>query len=295
MGFSQVTGLSPKVFGHPQRQAGFRQRHPQVGGSSEARGGRPLGPHPVLTTVLGDVRRLAPAPTLLLLGALGACSDGPDFGVPDPVTEQGRDIAELWHGSAVAGLVVGAVVWGLIIWSVVRYRRRSDALPSQTPHNIPLEVFYTVVPLLVIAGLVAFTIPTQDRITHVDEEPDLVVDVVGFQWSWEFRYPQHDVVVRTAGSDVDDRPELVLPVGQVVRFDLVTRDVVHSFWVPEFLAKRDLIPGVDNAVQVRIEEEGTWRGRCAEFCGLDHWKMLFEVRAVPAEEFERWLADAGAA
>lgn len=235
-------------------------------------------------------RRLLP---LLLL--LGACADGPDLGVPEPVTEQGRDILELWHGSVIAGAVVGAIVWGLIVWSVIRYRRRSDDLPSQTPHNIPLEVAYTVGPLMVVAGLVAFTIPVQNRVVDVDREPDLEIDVVGYQWSWEFRYEDDAVVVTSAGSDVDDRPELVLPVGAVVRFNLETRDVVHSFWVPTFLEKRDLIQGVDNRLDVTVEQEGTWRGRCAEFCGLDHWKMLFEVRAVPEDEFTEWFEEMRAA
>jgi cytochrome c oxidase subunit II len=252
------------------------------------------GVRAAFATVPGRVRphRLVP---VLLLPALGACGGGPNLGTPDPVTEQGREILGLWHGSVVAGLVVGLIVWGLIVWSVVRYRRRDDDLPSQTPHNIPLEVLYTVAPLMVIAGLVAFTIPTQDRVIDVAREPDLVVEVVGFQWSWAFRYPEHDVTVTTRGAAIDDRPELVLPVGRVVRFRLETTDVVHSFFVPEFLQKRDLIPAVDNAFDVLVEREGAWRGRCAEYCGLDHWKMLFDVRAVPAEEFDEWLADAEAA
>lgn len=236
-------------------------------------------------------RRLAP----LALVLLGACSDGPRLGTPDPVTRQGEDILELWNGSVIAGAVVGAIVWGLIVWSVIRYRRRNDDLPSQTPHNIPLEVAYTVAPLMIVAGLIAFTIPTQNRVVDVDEAPDLEIDVIGYQWSWEFRYGDDEVVVTSAGSDVDERPELVLPVGAVVRFNLETRDVVHSFFVPPFLAKRDLIQDVDNRFDVEITEAGTWRGRCAEFCGLDHWKMLFDVRAVPDDEFAEWYEEARSA
>ena len=156
-------------------------------------------------------RRLLPL-ALPLVALLGACSDGPRFGTPDPVTEEGVQILELWNGSVIAGAVVGAIVWGLIVWSVLRYRRRNDDLPSQTPHKLPVEVAYTVAPLMVVAGLIAFTIPTQDRVIDTSREPDLEIEVVAYQWSWEFRYGD-DVVVTPSGYGVEGRPELVLPVG----------------------------------------------------------------------------------
>ena len=240
-------------------------------------------------------RRILTGLTLAAAALLSGCATGPNFGAPDPTSSEGGEILSLYRGAMWVGIGVGALVWGLVAWSVIRYRRRNDDLPSQTPHNIPLEVAYTVAPLMVVAGLVAFTIPVQNRVVDVNREPDLEIDVVGYQWSWEFRYEDDAVVVTSAGSDIDDRPELVLPVGSVVRFNLETRDVVHSFWVPKFLEKRDLIQGVDNQLDVTVEQEGTWRGRCAEFCGLDHWKMLFEVRAVPEAEFTEWFEERRAA
>jgi cytochrome c oxidase subunit 2 len=93
----------------------------------------------------------------------------------------------------------------------------------------------------------------------------------------------------------DQRPVLVLPVGRTVRFELEAADVIHSFWVPEFLTKKDLIPGVDNAIDVDVVEAGEWVGRCAEYCGFDHWRMTFDVRAVPADEYDAWVAEARAA
>ena len=231
-----------------------------------------------------------PAPPLLLLAAavLGGCAGGPDFGAPEPASRQGDDVLELWRGSVVAALAVGALVWGLIVWSCVRYRRRSDDLPSQTPENIPLEVTYVAIPLLVVAALFGFTMVTQDRVTALADDPDLVVEVTGFQWSWEFTYPTQGVEVV---SDGDVPPRLVLPVGATVRFELESTDVNHSFWVPEFLVKRDLIQGVDNAVDVDVERAGEWTGRCAEFCGLDHWRMGFTVRVVEPDEFDAWVAE----
>ena len=221
----------------------------------------------------------------LVVAATG-CSDGFRFGAPDPVTGDGEEVLELWQGFHWVALVVGLLIWGLVLFSVLRYRRRNDDLPSQSPYNIPVEVAYTLTPLLVVIGLFAFTIDTQQKVTALSDDPDVVVDVTGFQWSWQFDYPEEGITIR---SDGDSPPELVLPVGSTVRFRLVTSDVIHSFWVPRFLVKRDLIPGVDNEIEVEVSEAGQWEGRCAEFCGLEHYRMNFSVLAVPMEYYSVWV------
>lgn len=236
-------------------------------------------------------RRLPPALTALVLLAAAGCSEGPNFGMPDSISEQGDDILGLWRGSVYAALAVLALVYALVVWSVIRYRRRNDDLPSQTPENIPIELLYTFTPLAVVVALFGFTLVTQDRVTALAEDPDLTVEVVAFQWSWEFRYVEEDVVVQSNGVDP---PALVVPVGATVRLRLASSDVVHSFWVPELLLKRDAIPRVDNEMDVTVDEPGEWRGRCAEFCGLDHWRMYFDLVAVPADEFDARLREAAA-
>lgn len=228
--------------------------------------------------------RAVPAVALAVV-ALTGCAV-PNFGAPDPVARQGEQILGLWKTSMVIGIGVAALVWGLIAYSVIRFRRRSDDLPSQHPHNIPLEVVYTVTPLLIVAGLFAVTARTQADITDVTGTPDLAVGVVGFQWGWQFRYDGFTIT----GTD-EDWPEMVLPVGRTVRLRLDSTDVVHSFWVPRFLAKRDLIPGLRNEMDIDVDEPGEWVGRCAEFCGLEHWRMRFSVRAVPPAEFEAWRTE----
>jgi cytochrome c oxidase subunit 2 len=212
---------------------------------------------------------------------------------PDPVTEQADRLLSLWWTSNYLALAVAAVVVGLILFVTARFRagRHDDGRPvSETTHNVPAEVLYTVAPLAVVAVLFGLTLATQGAVSTgaTDGPPDLEVEVTGFTWQWQFRYPEQDVVV--VGT-YEDPPELVLPVGRTTRLHLLTTDVVHSFWVPEFLTKRDLIPGVRNDIDVHVREPGRWIGRCAEFCGLDHHRMRFAVRAVPPAEFDAWLEE----
>jgi len=236
-------------------------------------------------------RRIAPgavaAGTLALL--LSACGDG----LPEPATEQADDTARLWIVFLVAAGVVGGATMALILWAALRYRRRSDELPDQRHSNVKLEALYTAVPVLIVAVLFGLSVVAEEEVTHLSDDPDVVVDVVGYQWQWSFTYP--DERVESLPGPAGELPELVLPVGSSVRFNLVGADVIHSFWVPEFLSKRDLIPGVHNSIEVTVTRPGVWTGRCAEFCGLDHWKMSFTVRAVAPEEYEAWLDERRAA
>jgi cytochrome c oxidase subunit 2 len=219
---------------------------------------------------------------------LGGCTL-PRFGAPKPASRQAGHILALWQGTVIAAACVGALVWGLIIWSIVRYRRRNDIVPNQNPENIPIEVFYTLVPIAIIGVLFFFTMRTQSATSQIAERPDVVVNVIGFQWQWQFEYPAEGVTV--TGNSENRRPQMVLPVGETVQLNLRTTDVVHSFWVPRFLAKRDLIPGIRNRINVHVTKRGTFVGRCAEFCGLDHWRMNFEVRAVSRSEYRAFIDD----
>ncbi len=232
-------------------------------------------------------RRLAVVAALVTTAVVaGACSSGFDFGAPDPVSDQGEKVLGLWRGFHWIALGVGLLIWGLVVFCVLRYRRRNDDLPSQSHENIPVEIFYTVAPLLLVIGLFVFTVDTQQEVVALSADPDVVVDVTGFQWSWQFEYPEEEVTVVSNGVDL---PQMVLPVGATVRFNLESPDVNHSFWVPRFLVKRDLIPGIDNAIDVEVTEAGEWEGRCAEYCGLDHYRMNFSVAAVAPDEYAEWI------
>ena len=216
------------------------------------------------------------------------------LGFPDPVTEEAQRIYDLWLGSVAADSVVGAFVIGLILFAVFRYRRRSDQLPAQIRYNLPVEVLYTVVPFVIIAVLFYYTTVTQNFVnelteTEGDRGSDEVVDigVVGFQWNWTFRYD--DEQVQTTG-DQRNRAELVLPVGEKIRFSETSPDVIHSFFVPAFLFKRDVIPGRENTFEITITKPGSYIGRCAELCGEKHSAMNFLVRAVSPEDYRAHVA-----
>lgn len=219
------------------------------------------------------------------------------FGWPEGITEQAQDMRELWTGSVIAALIVGVLVWGLILYSVVAHRKRSDELPKQTAYNLPLEIVYTILPFLIIAGLFFFTVVVQNRVQERSADPDETIAVNAFKWNWQFVYPETTdestgEPVNTVGTSTEI-PILVLPTDRTIRFEVASADVIHSFWVPEFLFKLDVIPGNengrDNVFEVTVREEGAYVGRCAELCGTYHAYMNFEVRAVSGDQYDAYL------
>jgi cytochrome c oxidase subunit 2 len=244
----------------------------------------------------------AGALTLMALSATACSAEATRLGMPEPITEQGERILTLWQGSWVAALAVGAVVWGLIIWALVFHRKRSDDLPPQVRYNLPIEMLYTAVPFIIIAVMFYFTARDQDYLQKTPEKPDVTVDVIGFQWSWQFDYLGQDaatgkqkrlfsVVGLPAAPDDNpgNKPVLVIPTGKRVQFNIKSTDVIHSFWVPSLLYKRDAIPGEPNAFQITATKTGTYEGRCSELCGLDHTRMLFQLKVVTPDEYQKFL------
>jgi len=223
-----------------------------------------------------------------------------------PITKQGQVSVTLWQGSWVAAWSVGAVVWGLIIWAIIFHRKRKSGFaapppPHQVRYNLPIEVLYTVVPFIMIGVLFFFTARDENYINSLSARPDVTVNVTGFQWSWQFQYPGYrvpssptgDVTINgqpwTPAFGNSQLPLLVIPAHKVVRFNLVSTDVVHSFWIVPFEFKRDVIPGHPNHFEVTPIKTGTWIGRCTELCGLYHSRMLFRVRIVTPAQFTSWI------
>lgn len=226
--------------------------------------------------------------TLLASGCSGA-----RYGVPSSAATQGDDFLALWRVFVpIAGLVV-LLIWGLVLWIVLRSRawKRRDGEPDQEQYHVRLEVLYTVVPLLLVGVLFGLTVVRTDAITATVDDPDETIEVFGFQWSWRFTYLDDGLAV--TGLD-NEAPTLRLPVDRTTRLHLVADDVIHSFWLPEFLTKRDLVPGVENEIDITPTRTGRFMGRCAEFCGLNHTEMRFWVEVLPAEEYDAWIDDARA-
>lgn len=207
-------------------------------------------------------------------------------------------IMDLWVNSWIAALIVGIITWGLIIWCMVAYRRRRNEVgfPRQMSYNLPIEIFYLTIPLFMVLVLFYFTDRDQRAIDARVDTPDVIVDVRGKQWSWDFNYVNEDkydagVQAHLTGEPgiPETLPTLYLPVNKSVELQLNARDVIHSFWVPAFLQKRDMIPGRTNYITLTPTRTGTFDGKCAELCGEYHSEMLFRVKVVEQAEYEAHL------
>ncbi len=221
-----------------------------------------------------------------------AYEDSFSLGFPKPITDEGKKIYDLWLGSAAAALVVGLFVWFLIFFAVIRYRKRSDDLPRQVRYNLPIEVLYTVVPFVIIAVLFYYTAVSENDVNKISKNPDVTIGVIGFQWNWTFNYQDGDPsTVDPSTTGVPGQPaQLVLPTDRKIRFLETSNDVIHSFWVPKFLFKRDVIPGRVNQFEITIRQQGTYIGRCAELCGEKHDRMNFQVKVVSPQEYDTFIA-----
>ena len=246
-----------------------------------------------LTEVAARLRR--PRALLIVIGAVAAttilsgctANEAFFFDMPEPATKEAHTILNLWNGSWIAAWGVGIVTWGLMLWAAVAYRRRhKDEVPEQTTYNMPLELLYTVVPLIMILGLFWFTARDQSELLTMENDQVQTVNVVAYRWNWGFNYLDEDVY--TVGTPAQNAV-LVLPVNEKVRFELTSPDVIHSFWVPDFLFKMDVIPGKTNAFELTPDKVGTYVGRCAELCGVEHSQMLFSVKVVERAEFDAYV------
>lgn len=264
-----------------------------TGPAQRSRGSRRVGRAASLGVLAGTL-------VTLLAGCsasnIGKAFDG--FGWPiEGISKQSQQMYDVWIGSTIAALVVGVFVWGLIFWCIIRYRKRGEELPAQTRYNMPIELLYTITPFLIVSVLFYYTAIVQTNVDKRTPNPDVTVEVVAFKWNWEFRYLNEDArgangqPVSTVGSS-DVIPVLVLPINERVRFTETSRDVIHSFWVPDLLFKRDVLPGdkLRNEFEVDLQQEGSYVGRCAELCGAYHAMMNFEVRVVSQDKFDQFIA-----
>ncbi len=250
-------------------------------------------------------RRLALIGALALPFVLGGCQL-PSFWGYRGSTSQAHDEFTLYAGTFIAAIVVGVITASLIIWSIVRYRRRSDAIPRQFQQHTGLEIAYTVIPIIIVLVLFGFTVVTENAVDNVAPHPAVTVDVYAFQWGWEFNYAGKHVNVE--GETLNDPdpvglnggacapanrclgPGLIVPAGKTVRIYLRSKDTIHGFYVPQFNFSRYAQPGVLNKFDLTVEKTGIYRAQCTQFCGLYHSEMFFHVVALPAAQFQQWLS-----
>ncbi|WP_440131402.1 aa3-type cytochrome oxidase subunit II [Canibacter zhuwentaonis] len=215
-------------------------------------------------------------------------------------TNHTPDITGLWTTSWIILLIVGLIAWGLVAWAAVAYRRRrgETGAPVQLRYNMPIETLFTVLPVVLIIGFFAFTAKTMSDIERPIANPENKVEVIAKRWAWDFNYTKENVhfsgvQVQTdsSGSPVaKTMPVLYLPVNKTTEIALESRDVIHSFWVVEYLYKKDMIPGKTNYMYLTPTKTGTFTGKCAELCGEYHSNMLFEVRVVEQVEYDAYIA-----
>ena len=213
---------------------------------------------------------------LVVLGLTGCANNQfTRIGFPNPITEQGKTVITIWQGSWIAGMAVGILVWGMILWAVIFHRKRSDRLPPQARYNMPIEIMYTAVPFVLIAILFYYTAKDENYLDAVSAKPDVQVNVLGFQWSWQFNYPQYHVTNTGNMYGEGPLPVLEIPTGETVQFNLTSQDV---------------IPGHPNHFTITATKTGTYTGHCSELCGLYHAKMLFTLKVVTPQQFQAYMA-----
>jgi cytochrome c oxidase subunit 2 len=252
-------------------------------------------------------RKLLPG-LAVFLAAGPACADWA-INMPKGVSEMSAETWRLHMQVFWWCVAIGAVVFGAMIYTMVKHRKSRGHQAAGFSHNSGVEVVWTTIPVII---LLIMAVPAADTLVRLEysEDPDITVVITGYQWRWHYAYPNEGVEffsslsresneARRKGSGIDpstvenylldvDNP-LVVPRGAKVRVLLTSKDVIHAWWVPALAIKKDAIPGFMNQTWFRAEETGTYRGQCAELCGVDHAYMPVVVEVVEPEAFQAWL------
>ena len=231
-------------------------------------------------------------------------SDWDALNMREGVTQVSRDVFELHMLIFYICVAIGAVVFSVMFYSLFRFTKKRNPNPSTFHESTKLEVAWTIVPFLI---LIAMAVPASKTLTEIydDEEGEINIQVVGYQWKWEYKYLEDDInFFSNLSTDQDeiynlvpkgenyllevDEP-LIIPVDTRVRFLITANDVIHSWWVPDFAIKQDAIPGFINTAWTRAEETGIYRGNCTELCGKNHGFMPVVVKVVEKDEYNDWV------
>ena len=201
--------------------------------------------------------------------------------------------------------IITIFVTALMIWVAIRYNAKANPTPSKTTHHVGLEIAWTLLPVII---LFAIAVPSFKMLYYLDrvEEPDMTLKVKGYQWYWQYQYPDHGDLSFDSYMIPDDEIDeskgqkrllstdnvVVLPIDTNIQILVTSADVIHSFTIPAMGFKKDAVPGRTNETWVRIDKPGTYYGQCSQICGINHAFMPIEIKAVTKEEFEQWLITA---
>ncbi len=212
------------------------------------------------------------------------------MGYPKGVSSVNDISLSLWQGAWIAAGVVGVITLILILWPAIFHRKKpgQPEFPKQTQYNIPVEIVYTVIPFLIVAVLFYFTAVKENEIVKPKTPAQHEITVEGIQWSWQFGYPEagKDAVV-TGTPELP--PTLYMPLGESVRFKITSNDVVHGFWIPAFMIQIQNLPDRTNYIQFTANKLGEFPGRCNILCGRNHTQMIFKVKVVTPEQYQKYL------
>lgn len=233
-----------------------------------------------------------------------------DLNMPQGVTQISRETYDLHMQILWWCVAIGVVVFGVMFWSIINHRKSKGAVSATFHESTKVEIVWTIIPFII---LILMAIPATRVLTQAYDasESDLDIQVIGYQWRWEYRYLRQDTMeeevsffsnLSTSREEINnelpkqetylldvDNP-LVIPINKKVRFLVTSNDVIHAWWVPDFAVKKDAIPGFINEIWAIVEEPGVYRGQCAELCGIEHGFMPIVVHAVPQDEYDAWYA-----
>lgn len=238
---------------------------------------------------LGAVALIVPA-LFLLSGCSFKSEDISGMGFPKGVSSVNDISLSLWQGAWIAAGVVGVFTLILILWPAVFHRAKASKgeFPKQTQYNIPVEILYTVIPFAIVAVLFYFTAVKENKIVDKTSPVKHEISVEGIQWSWQFGYPEAGPKAVVTGTPAQP-PTLYMPLGEKVRFTLTANDVVHGFWIPAFMIQMQNLPGETNHLQFTANKLGEFPGRCNILCGRNHTQMIFKVKVVTPEQYQKYL------
>jgi cytochrome c oxidase subunit 2 len=256
-------------------------------------------------------RVFAPVLALLALSIAGPAWSDFELNMPVGVTTTSRDVYELHMLILWVCTIIGLGVYGAMVVAIVKFRKSKGAVPAKFTHNSTAEVVWTVIPAAI---LIAMAVPATESLIRMEDTrgSELTIKITGYQWRWHYDYIDDGVsffstldresnAARSLRSGIDPNTvenyllavdnEVVVPVDTKVRLLVTGADVLHSWWVPVFAVKKDAVPGFINEAWFTADTEGTYRGQCAELCGMDHGFMPIVVRVASREEYEAWLGE----